>query len=100
MTSMMSLRAMVGACICLVAIEAHAWGNDTIVDPPVGTATEHALEIQRSGAQAGQPLSMSGDQASAAYARYLKSFSAPIPVTFSSSLKSDVGSTSNTSSNP
>ncbi|WP_413191445.1 DUF3613 domain-containing protein [Pararobbsia alpina] len=50
--------------------------------------------MQRSGANAGQPLTMSGDQASAAYGRYLKSFDTAIPVFFGSSLKSDVSSAS------
>jgi hypothetical protein len=48
--------------------------------------------MQRSGTNAGQPLTMSGDQASAAYTRYLKSFNTQIPGFFGSSLKSDVGS--------
>lgn len=81
--------------IVLVAMSSGAWayGNDNVVDPPVDTATANALEMQRSGTHAGPSLAMLGDQASAAYARYLKSFDSPIPVLFGSSLKSDVGST-------
>ncbi len=82
----------------LVAGAAHAYGDDGLMNAPVDTATSDALEMQRSGLHAGGQLSMSGDQASASYARYLKSFDAPIPTFFSSSLKSDSGSSGSTQS--
>jgi hypothetical protein len=82
----------------LVAGAAYAYGDDGLMNDSVDTATSQALEMQRSGLHAGGQLSMSGDQASASYARYLKSFDTPIPAFFSSSLKSDSGSSGATSS--
>jgi hypothetical protein len=66
-----------------------AWPGDSDLDPPVGSATQQALDLQRSGARAAAAQPMSGEQASLAYERYLKSFSQPIPVFFGSSLKSN-----------
>lgn len=91
-------RARVMAAVALVmtfgmaSTGAYASGGDDVLAMPLDSATEQAFEMQRSGAHAGQQLTMSGDQASAAYARYLKSFDTAIPTFFGSSLKSDVGS--------
>jgi Protein of unknown function (DUF3613) len=86
---------------CAVAVllvgasqSAFAWPGQGELDEPVGSATQQALDLQRSGALAAPAQPMSGDQASLAYDRYLKSFSQPIPVFFGSSLKSsDTAST-------
>jgi hypothetical protein len=67
---------------------AAAWAGEGHLDEPVGSATQQALDLQRSGARAAPAQPMAGDQASLAYDRYLKSFSQPIPVFFGSSLKS------------
>jgi hypothetical protein len=45
----------------------------------VGDVTRHLLGMQVSGSQSGTPLPMLGDEASASYRRYLKSFEHPIP---------------------
>ncbi|MEG2805393.1 DUF3613 domain-containing protein [Stenotrophomonas sp.] len=45
----------------------------------VGDATRALLRLQSSGRQAGARLPMLGDQASLSYARYLQSFTHPIP---------------------
>lgn len=44
-----------------------------------GDATRHLLEMQVSGSQSGPHLPMLGDEATASYRRYLKSFEHPIP---------------------
>jgi hypothetical protein len=88
--------------VCAVAVllvgaspSAFAWPGEGELNEPVGSATRQALDLQRSGALAAPAQPMSGDQASLAYDRYLKSFSQPIPVFFGSSLKSsDTSSTS------
>jgi hypothetical protein len=48
----------------------------------VGDTTRYLLQLQASGAQAGKPLPMLGDEATASYRRYLKSFEHPIPEYF------------------
>jgi hypothetical protein len=45
----------------------------------IGDTTRYVLQLQTSGNQAAKPLPMLGDEATAAYARYLKSFDHPIP---------------------
>ncbi|MFC5743256.1 DUF3613 domain-containing protein [Dyella tabacisoli] len=45
----------------------------------VGDTTRHLLQLQADGTQAGKHLPMLGDEASASYRRYLKSFEHPIP---------------------
>ncbi len=66
---------------------AAAWAGEGHLDEPVGSATQQALDLQRSGSHAAPAQPMAGDQASLAYDRYLKSFSQPIPAFFGSSLK-------------
>jgi hypothetical protein len=45
----------------------------------VGDTTRYLLQLQADGRQAGKPLPMLGDEATASYRRYLKSFEHPIP---------------------
>jgi hypothetical protein len=45
----------------------------------IGDTTRYVLQLQADGTQAGKPLPMLGDEATAAYHRYLKSFEHPIP---------------------
>jgi hypothetical protein len=45
----------------------------------VGDTTRYLLQLQADGSAAGKPLPMLGDEASASYRRYLKSFEHPIP---------------------
>jgi len=52
-------------------------------DVPVGDTTRMLLEIQRNGSQAGPQQSMTGEQATIGYARYLQSFHHPLPEFFS-----------------
>lgn len=54
---------------------------------PIGQTTRDLLRLQASGAQAGKRLPILGDQASASYARYLKSFEHPIPVFFEATVE-------------
>ncbi|MDH0170208.1 DUF3613 domain-containing protein [Stenotrophomonas sp. GD04145] len=59
----------------------------------VGDATRQLFQLQASGQQAGARLPILGDQATASYARYLKSFEQDIPAFFDT----DVGSSKSTS---
>lgn len=58
----------------------------------VGDATRQLFQLQASGQQAGARLPILGDQATASYARYLKSFEQDIPAFFDT----DVGSSKST----
>lgn len=55
-------------------------------DGGVGSTTRQLLRLQVSGSQAGQPLPMLGDEATAAYRRYMQSFNHPIPEFFQSTV--------------
>lgn len=59
----------------------------------VGDSTRYLLRLQASGQQAGPRLPILGDQATASYARYLKSFQYDIPQFFDT----DVGKPMNSS---
>lgn len=48
----------------------------------IGSTTRALLSMQADGSHAGQLLPIPGQEASASYARYLKSFEHPIPVFF------------------
>jgi hypothetical protein len=63
----------------------------------VGDATLSILALQRSGEAAAPAQPMLGAEASAAYARYLKSFDHPIPVHMDSSVGTVGGATSGAS---
>ncbi|MDG2538445.1 DUF3613 domain-containing protein [Dyella jiangningensis] len=52
----------------------------------VGDITRRLLAMQAAGTQAGKALPIPGAEASASYARYLKSFEHPIPVFFESTV--------------
>lgn len=66
----------------------------TAVRPQHGDSVRNLLRLQASGQQAGARLPILGDQATASYARYLKSFEHEIPDFFDP----DVGRSSNRSS--
>ncbi|AWH17846.1 DUF3613 domain-containing protein [Stenotrophomonas sp. ZAC14D2_NAIMI4_7] len=66
----------------------------TTARPQHGDSVRNLLRLQASGQQAGAPLPILGDQATASYARYLKSFEHEIPDFFDP----DVGRSSNRSS--
>lgn len=52
----------------------------------VGDTTRYLLELQAEGGQAGKSLPMIGDEATASYRRYLKSFDNPIPEFYSTTV--------------
>jgi hypothetical protein len=52
----------------------------------IGDTTRYVLQLQAGGSQAGKSLPMIGDEASAAYHRYLKSFEHPIPDFYNTAL--------------
>lgn len=58
--------------------------------PQIGDTTRTLLRLQASGAQAGAHLPMLGDQASLSYARYLQSFTHPIPEFLDTSVRKDI----------
>ncbi|AWH25593.1 DUF3613 domain-containing protein [Stenotrophomonas sp. YAU14D1_LEIMI4_1] len=66
----------------------------TTARPQHGDSVRNLLRLQASGQQAGARLPILGDQATASYARYLKSFEHQIPDFFDP----DVGRSSNRSS--
>lgn len=55
-------------------------------DGGIGYTTRQLLRMQASGSQAGPSLPMLGDEATAAYRRYLQSFNHPIPEFFQSTV--------------
>jgi len=81
-----------GAALCLAATPAFAQQPAAdAAPPPVRMApiaerndTRALLQIQRSGAQAGPGLPMTGEQAALGYERYLESFRYAIPEYFTS----------------
>jgi hypothetical protein len=60
----------------------------------IGDSTLAWFAIQADGSAAGNAAPMSGVEASAAYARYLKSFENPIPDHFGSTVKDSSAGTS------
>lgn len=56
----------------------------------IGDTTRALLQLQASGEHAGGHLPILGDQASLSYARYLQSFSHPIPEYLEKSVRKDV----------
>ncbi|MEN5202863.1 DUF3613 domain-containing protein [Stenotrophomonas sp. TWI700] len=59
----------------------------------IGQTTRDLLRMQAAGTHAGPRLPILGDQASASYARYLKSFEHEIPEFLKTSVKKDVSDT-------
>lgn len=60
---------------------------------PVGETTRTLLQMQADGGQAGRPLPMLGAEASASYARYLKSFNHDIPEFYKTTVGKSGGDT-------
>lgn len=58
--------------------------------PQIGDTTRALLQLQASGASAGPRLPILGDQASLSYARYLESFTHPIPEYLDTSVRKQV----------
>lgn len=58
--------------------------------PQIGDTTRALLQLQASGASAGPRLHILGDQASLSYARYLESFTHPIPEFLDTSVRKQV----------
>lgn len=56
----------------------------------IGDTTRALLQLQASGSQAGARLPMLGDQASLSYARYLQSFTHPIPEFLDTSVRKEI----------
>lgn len=56
-----------------------------------GETTRGLFELQASGHNAGRSLPVLGEQASASYARYLKSFEYPIPEFLKTTVQTDAG---------
>lgn len=57
----------------------NAAADSTAANSDVGDTTRMLLGMQRQGTHAGKPLPIPGQEASASYQRYLKSFEHPIP---------------------
>ncbi|NYI01325.1 DUF3613 domain-containing protein [Cupriavidus plantarum] len=87
---------LLGAVLCVSAVPALAQQQTTdgptmSTVPPLPSVpvierndTRALLQIQRSGAQAGPGLPMTGEQAALGYERYLESFRYAIPESFTS----------------
>ncbi|WP_312236151.1 DUF3613 domain-containing protein [Stenotrophomonas sp.] len=58
--------------------------------PQIGDTTRALLQLQARGSHAGAHLPMLGDQASLSYARYLQSFTHPIPEFLDTSVRKQV----------
>ncbi|WP_199099655.1 DUF3613 domain-containing protein [Dyella sp. ASV21] len=59
----------------------------------IGSTTRMLLAMQADGTQAGKLLPIPGQEASASYVRYLKSFEHPIPVFFDTTVPSSKSGT-------
>jgi len=57
----------------------------------IGTVTRQLLALQASGSHAGNALPVLGDEASASYVRYIKSFEHPIPEFFQGTVAKNSG---------
>lgn len=57
----------------------------------IGDATRQLLQMQADGHRAGRQLPMLGDEASASYRRYLKSFNHDIPEFYEAAVAKDGG---------
>jgi hypothetical protein len=70
------------------------------VNTEVGSTTRLLLSMQSQGNNAGKSLPIPGQEASASYQRYLKSFEHPIPEFYEAAVSKNAGSTSNSSGMP
>ena len=68
--------------------------------PPRGTVTRSLLDLQVSGSRAGKALPILGDEASASYVRYMKSFEHPIPEFFQGTVAKSAGPASGSQQGP
>ncbi|PXV55341.1 Protein of unknown function [Dyella jiangningensis] len=66
-------------------------------DTEVGDVTRQLLVMQRQGTHAGKALPIPGQEASASYLRYLKSFEHPIPEFYEGAVSKNIGAGGNTS---
>lgn len=66
----------------VMAQQPSAPGATRASDAPVGETTRTLLDIQRDGSQAGPMQPLTGDQAALGYARYMRSFTHPLPEFF------------------
>ena len=66
-------------------------------DTEVGDVTRQLLVMQRQGTHAGKALPIPGQEASASYQRYLKSFEHPIPEFYEGAVSKNIGAGGNTS---
>nr|WP_199041946.1 DUF3613 domain-containing protein [Dyella sp. ASV24] len=70
---------------------------DAHADSEVGDVTRQLVSMQRQGTHAGKALPIPGQEASASYLRYLKSFEHPIPEFYEGAVSKNVGGSGNTS---
>lgn len=73
--------------------------ESTRSDTNVGDTTRRLLSLQAQGTHAGKQLPIPGQQASASYQRYLKSFEHPIPEFYDAAVSKNA-SASSTSDSP
>lgn len=81
------LAALVGVAVfaAVAPAQAQQQPDGAAVRPngvPVGDTTRRLLDIQRNGSQAGPMLPLTGEQATLGVARYMRSFSHPLPEFF------------------
>ncbi|WP_423193851.1 DUF3613 domain-containing protein [Cupriavidus sp. H18C2] len=78
------IATAIAATVCVPALAQQPPAPEAAraAEVPVGDTTRTLLEIQRSGAQAGPMLPLTGDQAALGYARYMRSFTHPLPEFF------------------
>ncbi len=86
--------AFLSLAIAMIATLAHA--QTPIPVSEIGHSTREILALQVSGTAAAPTQPMLGAEAGAAYARYLKSFDAPIPEHYGSTVGDVGGTTSGT----
>lgn len=80
-------------CAGIALIPLLAGAQQSPAPVQIGDTTHSLLAMQSSGAKAGPPRAMLGDEATASYARYIKSFDHPIPAQLGSSV-GQIGSSS------
>ncbi|HZZ10141.1 MAG TPA: DUF3613 domain-containing protein [Paraburkholderia sp.] len=86
-----SLLAALLAALLFGSGIARAQAPDNPVNPRIGESTAAWVQLQASNTEAAAPQPMLGEEATAAYRRYLDSFNNKIPLFFQSSLQSQQG---------
>jgi hypothetical protein len=71
-----------------------------VAETQVGDVTHQLLSMQAQGTRAGKHLSIPGQEASASYQRYLKSFEHSIPEFYDTTMSKSTSGSSNTSGSP